>query len=98
MCFTLRAKGGLPLGVLVVCRHQRILLGNEFLKSQMNHLTVRRIPAGDTWESPFCSQLGGYTVTRPGYDVASSPWKDPPCYEFIGKPSISIRAIYTIAM
>ena len=27
----------------------------------------------------------------------SSPWKDPPIFKF-GKPSISIRAIYTMAM
>jgi hypothetical protein len=27
-----------------------------------------------------------------GYDIHSSPWKDPPC--LIGKPSVSIRAIY----
>ena len=27
-----------------------------------------------------------------GYNIHSSPWKDPPC--LIGKPSVSIRAIY----
>jgi len=30
------------------------------------------------------------------YPFNSSPWKDPPIFKF-GKPSISIRAIYTMA-
>ena len=28
-----------------------------------------------------------------GYDIHSSPWKDPPFLYKFGKPSISIRAI-----
>jgi hypothetical protein len=33
-----------------------------------------------------------------GYDIVSLPWKNPPCYVARYIPSISIRAIYTMAM
>ena len=56
-------------------------------------------PRGKSWKIPMWQSnmaMENPQSTQAGYDIQSSPWKDPP--SFIGKPSISIRAIYTMAM
>ena len=46
--------------------------------------------------NPWWVASGSYFCWLPsGYDIATSPWKIP-MFKF-GKPSISIRAIYTMA-
>ena len=48
------------------------------------------IPVAKTGEKATAVDL-----TRPGYDIHNLPWKIHPF--LIGEPSISIRAIYTMA-